>query len=77
MYVEQDGCEITAEEYFFARADGPSKSKGPYALTGTIEGDVLRICYVSPRYCLNLVIEDGGEKLLNGVEGWHYEKSPE
>jgi hypothetical protein len=77
MLVEQDGCEITATETFFARASGPSSQSTPRDLVGTIEGDVLRICYVSPRYCLNLVIFDGGELLVNGVEGWQYEKTPE
>jgi hypothetical protein len=75
--MEQTGCEITAVEAFTARAGGYSKEGAPRDLTGTIEGDVLRICYVSPVYCLNLVIFDGGDKLVNGVEGWHYEKTPE
>lgn len=77
MYVVQNGCEITARETFYKRALGPTSQSETAKLTGTIDGDKVRICYVSSGYCLNLVIMDGGEVLANGIEGWHYEKSVE
>ena len=77
MDVVQNGCEITATEYFYLKASGPGGAGYPTELTGTIKDDKVAICYVSPKYCLNLVIFGGGEKLVNGVEGWNYEKVEE
>ena len=79
MISEQNGCEMTASETFFLRANGPSKERNPRGLTGTIDPveNKMRICYTSPKYCLNLVIMDGGDTLANGVEGWYYEKVDE
>jgi hypothetical protein len=77
MIVEQTGCEITAFETFFLRASGPGSESSPVAITGTIDGDRVRVCYTASGYCLNLVIFGGGDKLVNGVEGWQYEKTAE
>ena len=77
MYSEQTGCEMIATETFFLRASGPGSEGYAEEITGTIDGDRVRVCYTSSGYCLNLVIFDGGDTLANGVEGWYYEKSSE
>jgi hypothetical protein len=75
MDAEQIGCEFRAAEYFYLKARGPGSMRYPTELTGTIEGDRVRVCYTVDNYCLNLVIFDGGDTLVNEVEGWQYEKS--
>jgi hypothetical protein len=77
MLAEQTGCEFKATETFFLKAAGPGSEGYAEELTGTIEGDKVRVCYTSSGYCLNLVIFGRGDKLVNGVEGWQYEKSDE
>ena len=47
----------------------------PTELTGTIDANCVRVCYTVSGYCLNLVIYGGGDKLVNGVEGWQYERT--
>lgn len=77
MLAEQTGCEFKATETFFLKAAGPGSEGYAEELTGTIEGEKVRVCYTSSGYCLNLVIFDGGEVLANGIEGWQYEKTDE
>lgn len=77
MDVVQDGCEITATEYYYQKWKGSGNAGYPRDLTGTIKDDKVKICYTSPTYCLNLVIFEKGKKLVNGVEGWNYEKAEE
>jgi hypothetical protein len=77
MDVVQEGCEITATEYFYLKAAGPGSAGYPSKLTGTIKEDKVKVCYSSPTYCLNLVIFGRGQTLANGVEGWQYEKIEE
>lgn len=75
MDAEQTGCEFNATEYFYLKARGPGSMGYAKELTGTIEGDRLQVCYTVENYCLNLVIFGGGDTLVNGIEGWQYEKS--
>ena len=75
--IEQDGCEFTGTEYFYLKANGPGSMGYGTELTGTIEGTKARVCYTVSGYCLNVVIYGNGETLVNGVEGWQYEKSKE
>jgi hypothetical protein len=75
MDAEQHGCEFTATELFFLKASGPGSAGYAEKLTGTITDDKVRVCYVTDNYCLNLVIFDRGKKLVNGIEGWQYEKT--
>jgi hypothetical protein len=73
----QTGCEFKATQYFFLKANGPGSMGYPTEVTGTIDGDKMKICYTESGYCLNVVIFKGGESLVNGVEGWQFEKLPE
>lgn len=75
MDAEQHGCEFTATELFFLKKSGPGSAGYPVDLTGTITDDKVRVCYVTTNYCLNLVILGRGKKLVNGIEGWQYEKT--
>ena len=75
--VEQDGCEFTATEYFYLKAQGPGSIGYGTELTGTIDGTKARVCYTVSGYCLNVVIYGNGETLVNGVEGWQFEKTNE
>jgi hypothetical protein len=77
--VVQDGCEFTATLYFYLLYKGPGSAGYPRELTGTIDEneDKAKICFTSPTYCLNLVIFGRGKTLVNGVEGWQFEKTEE
>jgi len=77
MDAVQEGCDFTGMESFFLRAAGPGSVSQAVELTGTIDGERVRVCYTASGYCLNLVILDGGDTLVNGVEGWQYEKTEE
>jgi hypothetical protein len=77
MDAVQIGCEFTATEYFYLKASGPGSMGYPEEITGTIDGEKVRVCYTVSGYCLNLVIFEGGNLLVNGVEGWQYEKVEE
>ncbi len=74
METEQTGCEFVGMEVFYLRASGPGSESKPTEITGTIDGDKMRVCYTADGYCLNLAILKGGDILANGVEGWYYEK---
>ncbi len=74
MDVEQHGCEITATEYFYVKINGPGSIGYGTPVTGTITDDRVKICYTRSGYCLNLVIMEGGNLLVNGVMDWHFEK---
>ena len=79
MDAEQHGCEFTASEFWYLKTSGPGTMEYLDKITGTIEedGSKIRVCYVETGYCLNLVIYDRGGKLVNGIEGWQYEKIEE
>ncbi|HSG24589.1 MAG TPA: hypothetical protein VLA32_00610, partial [Anaerolineales bacterium] len=74
MEAEQTGCEFVGMEVFYLRASGDGSESKPTEITGTIDGDKMRVCYTESGYCLNLAILEGGDVLANGVEGWYYEK---
>jgi hypothetical protein len=74
MDVVQDGCKITATEYYYLQWKGPGSAGYPNKITGTIKDDKVEICYSNPTYCLNLIIFGGGQTLANGVEGYQYDK---
>jgi len=74
MEAEQTGCDFVGMEVFYLRASGPGSESKPTEITGTIDGDRMRVCYTESGYCLNLAILEGGDVLANGVEGWYYER---
>ena len=78
MDVVQDGCEITASEFFYLKWKGPGSSSKPVELTGTIKDDKVEVCYTSPSvYCFNLVIFGRGKTLANGIIGIQFDKVEE
>lgn len=74
MEAEQTGCDFVGMEVFYVRGKGDGSEYKPTEITGTIDGDKMRVCYTDYDYCLNLAILEGGDVLANGVEGWYYEK---
>ncbi|MFN2145518.1 MAG: hypothetical protein ACK2T7_09190 [Anaerolineales bacterium] len=76
---EQDGCSFTGMHYFFLKVNGPGSMGYGEEVTGTIDeaSGKMTVCFTSNNYCLPVVIQKNGELLVNGVEGWQFEKTPE
>lgn len=77
MDVVQEGCEITAYEFFYLKWKGEGSASSAVKLTGTIEDDKVTVCYSNPTYCVPLVIFGRGKTLANGLAGWQFEKVEE